>query len=1797
MIRSVIRNLLLLSLLTSGITFVAAPPARAANEACQLSTDYTETVNGDTVTIVFYNTARICDFTVPSNLIRTEIAIVGGGGSGGGNQQPGGGGAGQVLYNSSLNVTDSVVAVSVGAGGANITGNLNSMGNNGANSSFGSFRAVGGGGGGSSNSYNSAHWNGRSGGSSGGASRNGRSPQAVTQNSYTGWTSFGNAGGAGAGFTATADGGLATDGGTTRVSATGGGGGGGGANSVGSAATSTTSGTSATVTGGAGGSAIFLIDRCLAGGGAGAARISTFYTSGSATPGAAASCFDQSGTQIFGMTTGGGLGATGAQNTGSGGGANSLGISPANGAGGSGVVILRYSTLLPTQTLTFNAITNKTFNTPTFRASASTDAPGETVTVTSTTSSTCTYSGETVTLVATGTCTLRASQPGSSRVQAATSITRSFQISKGTPTLGTFTNVSKTYGDSTFTVDTVTASISGAFAITSLNTSVITISSRTATITGAGSASIRLLFTPSDTSKWESATVTGTITVAKKSLTVSAPSNTVEYSSPRSAFSSSMSPSYSGFVYSETQSVLNVAPSCVESETYTATTSPVNSPYSITCSGGSDDNYTFTYVAGSLIVTKNDMSEYTDAQLITSNKTSVAYGEVVTFSAAAVGQFTSRFTGACVQLSTWTARATAASGTCTGTFTQSSTNYESRTVVMNIPTLKRLLTISGSSIANKTYDGTTAAGNVLVGTLGNLYNSETILVTGSASSYSTADAGSGKVSTLTYSIANGTGQTSNYLAPVSETATATILKAPATFNTWNTITVSVSSQGESITAPTVTAPLTGGSFEYSVGNAAIASLSGTTVIPVAAGTTTLNAAFTPIDTTNYEAGSVSATLTISKGARTISFGATAYTKTYGDANFSVIATPSAGASDGVITYSAMGGACTVESASGSVAIVRAGSCSISATISTGANYDQVTTTTPVNVTIARKSLTISGTSIASRTYSGSNIPGALTVGTVSGLISGESLTVTASAVNLSSANAATYSTNVSYTLGNGLGGFASNYLLADESVTAVIQKKALRITASNASVLFGASAPTITPIYDGFAGSESSSVLDTAPTCTSNYTSTSTAGSALTTSCSGAADGNYSFTYVSGVVTVNSNSRTITISISDVTLQYGETATLTSNVSAGSSDGAITYLSSQPSLCLITGNVVQALAAAGTCQISASISAGTNYTAAFSTYTAITLSKRELSVINAVVSHKVYDGNETATVTSATLSGLITGDIVQLAPLARFANKNVGNTKAVTSVMTISGRDSARYQLSQPALSSANITAKPITISGLSVLNRNFDSSTVASVLGTPVLNGAVAGDSLTATSFQSGTFANMGPGESITVTTNIALSGSDASNYQLSQPSLTGDISLILANAITMARISNKRYGATPFSVTATASSGLPVQVFARGSSCSILGFTITITAVGVCELTAEQAGDANFEAATPVIDSFTVLAGEITLTADSKAIVVGSEVPANSYKVTGNFANGESISNLTYRYSSNSYPSSTMAPTTIGVYSISISGVVLTTGSISNYIITYVDGALSIGSTSDKNLSSMAVFVPGKPGEDYLYGAFVPDKYTYSVLLPPSATTLRVTVGRSSVSTFKSQVRINDSGYRTLKYTSSVGGTADSGDLPVSAAANSILILITAPDKSTLTYTINVFKDVVTRDTATVTSSNVEAIVSERTNEVPTVASSVITGITFTPALTLTPTFSLTTYSYNATAAATQSSVIVGTSFQGTGFAIKVRANNGGFKTVSNGGKSGPLSLVKGSNQLYVRVESGDGSIVVYTFTVTRL
>lgn len=76
----------------------------------------------------------------------------------------------------------------------------------------------------------------------------------------------------------------------------------------------------------------------------------------------------------------------------------------------------------------------------------------------------------------------------------------------------------------------------------------------------------------------------------------------------------------------------------------------------------------------------------------------------------------------------------------------------------------------------------------------------------------------------------------------------------------------------------------------------------------------------------------------------------------------------------------------------------------------------------------------------------------------------------------------------------------------------------------------------------------------------------------------------------------------------------------------------------------------------------------------------------------------------------------------------------------------------------------------------------------------------------------------------------------------------------------ITFNPLPNRALGEPPFAVTASASSGLPVSFSIVSGPATISGGTITLTGQGTVTVQASQSGDANYNAATSVDQSFTV-------------------------------------------------------------------------------------------------------------------------------------------------------------------------------------------------------------------------------------------------------------------------------------------------------------------------------------------------
>src|SRR5439155_1997016 len=78
-------------------------------------------------------------------------------------------------------------------------------------------------------------------------------------------------------------------------------------------------------------------------------------------------------------------------------------------------------------------------------------------------------------------------------------------------------------------------------------------------------------------------------------------------------------------------------------------------------------------------------------------------------------------------------------------------------------------------------------------------------------------------------------------------------------------------------------------------------------------------------------------------------------------------------------------------------------------------------------------------------------------------------------------------------------------------------------------------------------------------------------------------------------------------------------------------------------------------------------------------------------------------------------------------------------------------------------------------------------------------------------------------------------------------------------AQTIAFAALPNRKVGDPDFTVTANASSGLPVS-FAASGSCSVNGTTVHLTGAGTCLITASQAGDTDYLPAADIQRSFLI-------------------------------------------------------------------------------------------------------------------------------------------------------------------------------------------------------------------------------------------------------------------------------------------------------------------------------------------------
>ena len=157
-----------------------------------------------------------------------------------------------------------------------------------------------------------------------------------------------------------------------------------------------------------------------------------------------------------------------------------------------------------------------------------------------------------------------------------------------------------------------------------------------------------------------------------------------------------------------------------------------------------------------------------------------------------------------------------------------------------------------------------------------------------------------------------------------------------------------------------------------------------------------------------------------------------------------------------------------------------------------------------------------------------------------------------------------------------------------------------------------------------------------------------------------------------------------------------------------------------------------------------------------------------------------------------------------------------------------------------------------------------------AQAVGTPLSLSAMASSGLpvsfssstTSVCNVSGVTAYFSASGSCTITASQAGNGSYSAAAPVSQ-----SFAVLGSQIITFNAIASQAIG-TPLALNAMASSGLPVSFSSSTASvCSVSGSTASFITSGSCTITASQAGNGSYSAATPVSQSFTVHSGSNAL------------------------------------------------------------------------------------------------------------------------------------------------------------------------------------------------------------------------------------------------------------------------------------------------------------------------------------------
>jgi hypothetical protein len=1172
------------------------------------------------------------------------------------------------------------------------------------------------------------------------------------------------------------------------------------------------------------------------------------------------------------------------------------------------------------QTISFGALANHTYGDAPFTVSA-TASSGLPVSF-SILSGPATISGNTVTITGAGTVTVQATQPGNATWNPAPPVNQGFNVAKAALTV-TADSKTRSYGAAN---PALTASYTGF--VNGDSSSVLSGGPSLSTSATTNSAVAGSPYTISVTNGTLSAAnysfvfVNGSLSVTKAALNVTANNKTRTYGAQNPV----LTVSYTGFVNGETTNVLSGSPAL---STGADTNSAVaGSPYTITVAQGTlaAANYSFNFIAGSLSVTPAGLT------VAAANQTR-AYGATnplftVSYSGFVNAETTNVLSGSPAITTTATTNSSVAGSPYPITPTNgtlSAANYSFTFVNGQLTITQAVLTVTADN-KNKSYGSPVPA---LTASYTGFVNGQTTNVLSGAPALTTTATTNSPSGSYPITIAQGTLTASNYSFSF---VSGTLSIGHATL----TVTANNATRAYGTANPTFTVSYTGfldGDTASVLYGAPALSTTGGLHSTVAGSPYTITVTNGSLSASNYDFSFVNGQLTVTQAVLTVT--ATAVNKVYDRTTVATVSLSDNRLSGDNLTLSYA----SASFADKAVAIGKTVTVNgISVSGPDSANYAfNTTATTTASITAASLTASITannkaydGTTaavIATRSLSG--VIGSDVVSLIGGTAVfsdpnvGNGKQVTATGLTLSGADALNYTANTS------------------ASTTANITPALLTVTADNKTRPYGTTNPVFTASYSGFIGGENTNLLSGAPSFSTSADTNSPVGTYPITVTTGTLSAsNYSFSFVSGTLTVTR--AVLTVTAINTTRAYGTTNPVFTAAYSGFLDGDDTnVLSGAPSLSSTAGIHSSVAGNPYTITVTNGTLSSTNYSFVFVNGQLI-VTQAVLTVTAAGVS-RTYDGTTAASVTLS--DNRVPGDNLTTSYTnAAFADKNVGAAKPVSVTgMSISGPDAANYLLaSTSASASADITARALTISATGI-NKVYDRTTAATV---SLSDNRLSGDNLTI-NYASASFADKTVASGKTVTVNsISVTGPDSGNYTFNTTATTtaGITAASLTASITA---NNKAYDGTTTAIIATRN----LSGVIGSDDVSLVGGTATFAdsnvgngkVVSAIGLSLSGADAANYTANTSATTTANITPALLTVTADDKNRPYAATNPVFTASYSG-FIGGENT-NLLSGAPSFSTSADTNSP--IGAYPIAV-----TTGTLSasNYSFSFVDGTLTV-------------------------------------------------------------------------------------------------------------------------------------------------------------------------------------------------------------------------------------------------------